>query len=285
MKMGKEILHLLHRDMVLGLFSIRYRWIAAMVVYILILVFSLYQLIVFSEVEGIDHSTLTYTDLLFAIFKGCDYQIINNTNLEFPFSWLIIQLIGPFIIGGYVRDDLFDHSSFLLVRTKHRFSLWMSKLLFSIAIVILTFIFFIMIAFIASIIFLSSSSVWSEYGESTITSLMSTNMTPFAFTIKMMLLPFLIAILTTILHAVLTVFIRPVYALLVILSLLVLSVYSTNRFLPGSYSMILRHQLLDPIRGFSWNVFIFYVLVIFIIAVTFGYLQFKKMDIFSKGKD
>ncbi|PTY74012.1 hypothetical protein B5V88_16475, partial [Heyndrickxia sporothermodurans] len=159
--MVKETLSLFQRDLFLGFFAVRFRWLASMILFVMILLISFYQIKLSSEVEGFNISSITYTDLFYTIFKGTEYQILDEPNAKFPFSWLILQMMGPFIIGGYVREDLFDQSSFLIVRAKHRLSLWLSKLLFSFTVAISMYLFFILAILLTSL-FLSFSFEWSD---------------------------------------------------------------------------------------------------------------------------
>ncbi|WP_202785890.1 hypothetical protein [Heyndrickxia sporothermodurans] len=255
-----------------------------MILFVMILLISFYQIKLSSEVEGFNISSITYTDLFYTIFKGTEYQILDEPNAKFPFSWLILQMMGPFIIGGYVREDLFDQSSFLIVRAKHRLSLWLSKLLFSFTVAISMYLFFILAILLTSL-FLSFSFEWSDYGEKMIKPLLSTTLDPVDFSIDILILPFLVTLLIVIAQGILTVFVRPIYAFFILLSALAVSVFSTSRLLPGSYSMILRHHSLDIENGFTWmNVFI-YILVVLFVIICSGYVLFKKMDIFQKERD
>ncbi|MGE8204973.1 hypothetical protein ACQKP0_10445 [Heyndrickxia sp. NPDC080065] len=285
MKLGKETLSLFKRDLFLGFSSVRFRWITSMSLFVIILIVSFYQLKGLGEIEGIDSSTLTYTDLLFNVFRGKEYPTPDDLNFKFPFLWLIIQLMGPFIIGGYVRDDLFDQSSFLFVRAKQRLSIWMSKLFFAIAVVISMYLIMAIITFLFSIFFLSVSPGWSEYGMKMIKPLIATDITPFVFSIHLFLLPFFITLLIVVVQAIFTVFMRPIYAFIIMLSMLVVSVFTTSRLVPGSYSMILRHHSLDSEYGFTWTMVIIYIIAILLIVVCSGYFLFKKMDIFPKERD
>ena len=83
----------------------------------------------------------------------------------------------------------------------------------------------------------------------------------------------------------LSVFIRPIYALFAILAALIVSVYSSSFLFPGSYSMILRHELVDPNQGFAWSTAIVYLVVIAGLASVIGYIFFNRMDIIQKEEE
>lgn len=283
--MGKEILSLFRRDLSLGFYTIRYRWFASMFLLVIMLVAALYKFNLSSDIGELNFSTLTHTDLVFSVLKGSEYQVIGDPESEFPYTWFIIQLMGPFMLGGYLRDDLFDQSSFLFIRAKHRLSLWVSKLLFSITVVLSMYVFLALMTIVFSFLFLSLSPKWSDYGEENILPLLSSDLTTLTFTVSLMLLPLLIAIVTVVVQAVLSVFMPPIYALIAIIVSLTISVYSTSSLLPGSYSMILRHQSLDQMNGFTWNMVFIYISVVLIVVVISGFIRFKRMDIFPKGKD
>jgi hypothetical protein len=283
--MGKEILSLLKRDLILGFYTIRFRWMFSILIMLVIMLLSLHQIRGLAEVTNMDFSTFTYTDLLFSIFKGTEYQMLGDPESRFPFSWFCIQMLVPFMIGGYLRDDLFHQSSFLLIRVKHRSSIIFSKLLFAFTVVTSLYLFIIIGIMLLSSFFLSFSQVWSDYGKEEIESILISSISPLELSISMVALPFFLSLITAVLQAVLTVFMRPIYATLILLSALAVSVYSTSRLLPGSYSMILRHHSLDSFNGFTWFTVIIYMVIVLSVFVYLGYILFKNMDIFPKGKD
>ncbi|MBP3038802.1 hypothetical protein J9303_04690 [Bacillaceae bacterium Marseille-Q3522] len=283
--MGKEILSLLQRDIMLGFYSIRYRWLFSMGVILMMLLFSLYDLIQSAPIVGYNRSTFTYTDLLFPVFKGEEFQMPGDPGAKFPVPWFFMQIIGPFIFGGYMREDFFQQSSFLFIRAKHRFSIWISKLIFAVVVVLSMYLLIAVMTALLSFSFLSFSPAWSDYGEKEILPKLSLELSLFAFTIHMLLLPFCMTVFTVIIQAVLSVFMRPIYAFLVIAALLAVSVYSTSRFLPGSYSMILRNEAMAPGIGYSWGLLFIYIAFVLLAVVCGGYMLFKKMDIFPKEGD
>lgn len=285
MRMIGEIGTLLHRDLLLGFHYVRYRLLLSMV-YIFILVgLTIYQFHQIALLNNVSISDYTFTDLIYMLLKGTDFQILNNPQMGFPFFWLMIQIICPFIIGGFWREDLFNQASILFVRVHNRLSLWISKLLFCFIVVLSSYLLYLIMTILAASIFLSFSANWSPYGSSVIQPLLAQDITSTYFVVQVFTLPLLSSLLLVTIQGVLSVFIRPIYALFIILSALIVSVYSSSFLFPGSYSMILRHRLVDSYQGFDWQAAILYTLVIVSFVSVFGYILFKRMDIIQKEEE
>lgn len=279
--MLNEVNSLLRRDLVLGLHSLRYRLVFSFLIILVILISALYQLKMWAEIQSVPLSDLTYHDLLFTAFKGKEW-IIGTQNIEFPFSWLFFYLLPPFIIGGYVREDLFFQSSFLVIRSKYRLSLIVSKLLFSLLIILIFYISVFLISLLLGASFLMTDSKWSPFALIEVVPLFSSNVSPNTLVSTMFILSFLVSLLLVTLQTVGTLILKPIYVLLILLSVLTISVFSRSIWLPGSISMIVRHEVFASINGFSSTFSIIYVFSMIILIIFIGIIVFKKIDIFPK---
>lgn len=285
MKLMKETGTLLRRDLLLGFHHLKYRLLLSVLFILLSISLTIYQISQLALLNKVSLSAYTATNLVFMLFRGVDYQVLNNPEISFPFSWLILLIICPFIIGSYLREDLYNQASILFIRTQSRLSLWLSKLLFCCFVVIAIYFLYLVLLVLATYFFLSFSADWSTFGNSMIHPLIAEEMTTTVFSMHVFLLPLLTSLSLGIIHGVLTLFIRPIYALFAILAALIVSVYSSSFLFPGSYSMILRHKLFDLELGFSWSTAIIYLVVIVGLASVVGYAFFNRMDIIQKEEE
>jgi len=76
--MAKEIFFFLYRDVLIGLSSLRYRFLFCLMMFTAMAILSVYQLQTSAELLGMDRNMLTYTDLLFSLFQGVDYEIVEK---------------------------------------------------------------------------------------------------------------------------------------------------------------------------------------------------------------
>lgn len=283
--MAKEIFFFLYRDVLIGLSSLRYRFLFCLMMFTAMAVLSVYQLQTSAELLGMDRNMLTYTDLLFSLFQGVDYEIVEKKFLPFPFSWFLLQMMIPFLLGAYARDDLFLHTSFLFVRAKRRLSIWLAKVLFSLLAVILVFLSFLAVSWLIAAVFFSPDIGFREYGDAKIKPAIGGGWSAGRLTWLTIALPFLLNLCGAAVYTMFSLLIRPVYLFLIFASIYILSVYTANPFLPGSYGMILRHGMFDPARGFSTAACVMYFSVTLLAAGVIGYRLFKRADILYFGKD
>lgn len=285
MKFIRETKTLLHRDLLLGFHYVRNRFLVAIVFMIIIVSLSVYQFDQMAIHNQINLANYTYSDVIFTLFKGVGFEILHDPSSEFPFTWLMVLAFCPFIIGGYVRDDLFNQSSVLFIRARYQLSIWLSKILFCLIIVVLFFAIILLLLIIATALFLSFSSEWGALGIVQIAPLVTKDITPLSFSFQVFMLPLLTSVVLVVIQGMVSVFIRPIYTLFILLSFLIISVFSTKQFFPGSYSMILRHELFTGTQGFNWLGTIGYTGMLVSIVTIGGFLLFKKQDIIQKEEE
>lgn len=105
------------------------------------------------------------------------------------------------------------------------------------------------------------------------------------FSIHAFLLPLLTSVVLAVIQGIGSVFTRPIYILFILLSFLIISIFSVKQFFPGSYSMIVRHELFAGNQGFDCLGAIVYTVVVIIVTTVGGFLLFKKQDIMQKEEE
>lgn len=275
----KELGLLIRRDHILGFYYIRQRIGLAFLFILMMLILSLYHFKQIALVSDLSLSQYTLTDVVIYLFRGVDFNVMYDSGARFPIHWLILLMMCPFIIGDFSREDIHQQSSMLFVRVRSRFSIWLSKLVYSITTVLMFYaLYLIMIAFM-TLVFFSFSLEWGEYSLTSIKPLIEADVSAFSFTVQTICLPIITSIVLSIVHNLLSIFIKPVYIMLVMLAMLIASVFSTTLLLPGSYSMMERFYLLDSLNGFTWFQVALYGLLSVSFVIILGYVFFKRMDI------
>ncbi|HBA04261.1 MAG TPA: hypothetical protein DCW51_10125, partial [Clostridium sp.] len=63
-------------------------------------------------------------DLFFTIYKDLWF---NETSLDIPINWLIINVFLVFILGDFISENIKKDSNYILLRSKKIFLYWISK--------------------------------------------------------------------------------------------------------------------------------------------------------------
>jgi len=273
------------RDIILGFHHMKHRFGIAMLFAIGIVALSTYNFQQHALATDALVTNYTNVDFIFYLFRGVDVSFIHNPGTPFPFIWLMIIIMSPFIIGDYARFDIHNQSSIVFVRVQHRISIWFSKLFVSILVPLIFYIVILIIICISSAIFYSFSFEWGEYSGMNVKPLLTDSVSGLSFAIQTMLLPLIISVVLSIIQTLGSVFVNPVYMLLGIIASLIASVFSTFIILPGSYGMIDRYYLLDGSHGISLSHVLVYSLLIISLVVIIGYFYFQRMDIMGLRGD
>ena len=75
MKLMKETGTLLRRDLLLGFQYVKYRLLLAVLFIVLSVGLTIYQISQMASLNNVSISTYTYTDLLFMLVRGLDFQV------------------------------------------------------------------------------------------------------------------------------------------------------------------------------------------------------------------
>lgn len=223
----------------------------------------------------------TFMDYLFYIFAGIkEYTPSMTDEFLIPVKWLLLFLFILYSTLYYPYRDLSSLGLNILVRTKGRIAWWVSKCIWNICYVLVTYvlIFFTVIVFC----FVMQEPISLDITPMFVNDLLDAASPYDTFSIQLgyiiLLLPMLILIGLNLLQMTLVLFIKPLYSFGMIAVILLSSAYLFTPYLPGNYAMPIRsNYVVENGVSFSGGLIIFLILV----SVSFivGCLYFRRYDI------
>lgn len=223
----------------------------------------------------------TWIDYVFHVFAGEKEYVPSLTEpFVFPVKWLLFHLFILYSTLYYPSRDLSTLGLNILVRTKGRFSWWISKVSWNVcyvlALYIVTFttvgMFCLIIgeplSFNLTSMFINdifnASSPYESYSNKLVSSIL--------------LLPLIISIGLNLVQMTLALFVKPLYSFGLMAVMLLASTYYLHSYLPGNYAMLIRseHVVENGVTFFGGMIT---SVILIAIAVFVGSLYFKRYDI------
>lgn len=226
----------------------------------------------------------TFMDYLFYMFSGIkEYTPSMTEGFLIPVKWLLLFLFILYSTLYYPIRDLSSLGLNILVRTKGRIAWWLSKCIWNICYVSVTY----MLIFLTVIIF---CIVMKEPISLDITPMFVNDLIDAAspydtFSIQLayiiLLLPLLISIGLNLLQMTLVLFIKPLYSFGAIAVILLSSAYLFTPYLPGNYAMPIRSSHVVE-NGLSFSGGLIMFLIIISVSFIVGSLYFRRYDILDE---
>lgn len=271
---------LIKHDLLIGIFYAKLKYVPVFLIFIFLCAhFQNMADISFSH--GITSSYPSFSDYLIDIFKGMEiYQ--KNKPFEIPVSWLMINIYIAYLVSFYPFQDLNGYGQQIILHSKNRKQWWLSKCIWNIS----TVLTFYLIGYLVIFLFLLFSGNFSLPRNKDINLLISNVNTANLQLESVILIGFILPIITSIAISLfqlsLAMFCKPILSCIIIISLLVVSAYSTSPLLLGNYLMILRNNLISLNNGVSEVTGIWISVFLSIFSICSGYLKFKYLDILHK---
>lgn len=264
---------LLKRDIFLGINKIKKRFLLLFVINLAALIYPIY-----SYSQYTSNELFSFWDIIGKGISGIPIILVKEKVFEFPYVWLLLQLSIATINGSFIKDDLFSHSSFVRIRAKSTWKLWISKVIFCL---ILTFILYIFLFGILYCIWKFSGQTttqWTIYSENLIrfTKLQLSQNQMILYSI---LLNFLGTILITIIYGTLSLIMRTVYSYIICVALLFTSVFSDNFILLGNESMLVRQPIFGENILSSIHITLIVQCIISIFFVIIGGIYLSSLEV------
>lgn len=227
----------------------------------------------------------SYGDALLFIFGGMrEFNPSVDTQFIFPALWMLICVLAVVLTVYYPTRDYSDTGMNILIRSESRLLWWLSKYLWAAFAVAL----FYLLAYLALFLLCLITDV-------PLTMRLSSNVNvlfdmhgggllhPHDLAVETMLLPPLVLIACNYIQMTLSLFIRPVFAFIISISILLSSAYYRNMLLIGNYAMPVRNNLflegsIDTATG------ILLCMILITLSVIIGSAKFRKTDILKKGE-
>lgn len=224
------------------------------------------------HVENVITEKLTITDFWIFFFKGMNIYIPAEGNFfQIPVIWILSQVLFSLVVFNYPTQDLYTYGTQILIRTKNRFSWWISKCIWNIFSICLCYF----IAFVSACIF---SFILGQFSFIPSISINDINIELF---VAIFLLPPLTTITITLFQMTLSFILSPVYSFFIVMCYLIASAYYCSPALIGNFSMIIRNQLFEPDGSNNLTAIIVNISLI-VIIILIGLFYFRKHDILKK---
>jgi len=226
----------------------------------------------------------TFIDYLFYIFAGIKEYIPSMTD-EFliPVKWLLLLLFILYSTLYYPYRDLSSLGLNVLLRTKGRTAWWISKCIWNICYVLVTYV----LIFLTVIVFclLMKEPISLDITPMFVNEILDATSPYDTFSIQLayiiLLLPLLMSIGLNLLQMTLVLFIKPLYSFGVIAVILLSSAYLFSPYLPGNYAMPIRsNHVVENGMSFSGGLIVF--LIIFSVSFIVGSIYFRRYDILDE---
>lgn len=219
----------------------------------------------------------TWGDYLFFIMKGMGPFNEKDTQFELNILWLAIYLFLAYIVSFYPFKDLHGYGQLMLIRSQKRNYWWVSKCVWNMGSITL----FYAVIWLVTLLFSLCTGTLSLIPTSEIQSLLSktsaTDVQPSTMLLRGLLMPWMVSCSISLLQMTISMITRPIFGILFVCVVLIVSVFTDSFLTPGNYLMALRWHLpsIDCLHATLLAV------PVSIAAVTVGLFYFKKRDIFS----
>lgn len=222
---------------------------------------------------------MNFIDNVFYMLCGCEYIVPEKIkDMQIPISWMAIQFLCGFITLDYIQSDQNGIGKIILLKIRSKLSWWLSKCLCLICMVIgLYGLLYIVCAIVAVINYRLSGGLHMELLK-LVCKFDNTYVYSDMMNIYIMVTPLIVSIGITLLQAGITQYLSPVIAIVIVLSIDVISVFSNSKILWGNWGMILRSNLCLQDGIVMWQS-ITAGIIIGAIGIVAGGIRFCKKDI------
>ncbi|PET37892.1 hypothetical protein CN520_24445 [Bacillus cereus] len=264
---------LLKRDFFLGLDKIKKSFLLLLSINLLIFIFPIYFYHAYMPGEF-----FSFWDIIGKNIGGIPIKLVEEKVFEFPYAWLLLQLCIITIIGNYIKDDLLSHSSFVRIRAKSIWKLWISKIIFCLITAIIFYIFLFGITYFVWRLSGHITTQWTTQSENIVRF---TKLQPFSnqLVLYSILINFGGTIFITSLYSTLSLIMRTVYSYIFCVSLLFLSIFSNNVFFLGNESMLMRQPLFGENIISSIYICLIIQFILSVICIILGGAYLSKLEI------
>lgn len=202
-----------------------------------------------------------------------------RTGLDIPLAWMLIQFLCGFVTVDYVSSDQKEIGRDILLRTRSKTRWWFSKCICVTMMVLVIYVIMWAICAIVAGINYKISGGMNLPLLGMVCGIKGSYMYSAAMPVYIMVVPLICSLSVTLFQMALSQFVTPVIALVIVLSVDVVSAFTDTSLLWGNWSMILKSSLAVENGGISVQFAIVASIVLAVIGVSAGCIQFNKKDI------
>lgn len=277
--MKTKFTKLIKRDLIFGFENNKYKFIGVTFIFIAVIWINIANIQGAAFELGRSSKDINFTDLFFSLFKGIDYNA-----LPLPVNWILIHIYVTYLIGSYCYDDLSEDSAHAIVRMGHRRGIWISKVIWMIATVMVFYLILLAILLIFSTTMFELSFQWSNFSKESILATLQSNYSGIQFVLLTLCIYILASITMSILQMLISFIVKPAYIYLINISMLVISLYINQFMLPIQGSLLLRQNIFDGMYPINPINTIVYNLAVFILVLIIGSIYIRKFDMLVSQK-
>lgn len=230
-------------------------------------------------------------DFLFGLFKGEIPYVVNTyESMRIPFTvpplYVLFNFYLSWIIGYYPLKDMNNLGKMVMLKHRTKKKWWLNKCIWNVC-TILSCYFVGYLTFIVALVvkgdfsFHCNRSLLKEIiNNDKVDYTRIASLSRSSLIIICIVIPVIISIGLSMMQMFLSLIIKPVYSQVIILSILIMSVFSCKVFLPGNYLMIIRNKLILTDSGVPSNIGLLIGILMMIIGGSAGFIVIKKRDIF-----
>jgi len=224
---------------------------------------------------------------IFCIFKGIkEYMPDTTTSLELPLIFMFIYFLLAYMIGDYAVKDMTHYGLQIIVRIQSKTNWWIVKVLWT-TINVFIYHFFVYLgigaAYIAFSLFHNNEICIVPYSYDAVKMVLKgipdyTEAFIFEMSAAACVLPFLMSLAISIVQMLFTLFMKPIYSFIIVVSMYALSFYYCNIYGLANYMMLYRNHLMNE-NGTNVVYGIVIAAVLYIFAAWVGSVYINKKDL------
>ena len=224
-------------------------------------------------------------DTIFFIQGGYDpVLIIKEGKIVFPFVWMLIQFLVPFMIYSYCNDDCEGVGIDFLMKCRSRRLWWNSKCLWNCLTVLSVYAIQYATAFVYGLCNGNlSMKINYELFEKISNKSVPDNPANVWIIVYMLVMPVVVSLVTALVQMTISMFTNPMIGMLAVMAWNVMSVFINNPLMIGNNSMVVRSSVYNAQRIQVWQS-VAVCLVVYIVVYVAGMIGFNKKDILVKKK-
>ncbi len=223
-----------------------------------------------------NYEIINTNSLIFEIFKGCKYiessTELSTSGFKLPVIWLFINSFIIYAVGNYFYEDIKINGKYVLIRVKKMQYIYLSKIIWSIIIIILYYSFLLLISAVLGYLFRTDIYKYIDPNYLKIDTLDLIK--------NIFVLYTLTSISLVVIFITLTLKIKPVYAFLIDIVLCTSSIFVESELFIGQHSLLIRHTPFDLVHNFTMYDSIIYNLIITTGVIAIGSVLAAKKEVF-----
>lgn len=219
------------------------------------------------------------SDIILNMFVGNEpFNPLSQEGIHIAIEWLMFFALLFSSVGYYIIDDLRKNSVSFLLRTKSKPQWWISKIIWCVLLVIIYYALFFLCAVICAAFFGKISFIPNEVIAYEMFDIDVAGISVLRFIFSVLVLPLVISISVAVIESVISLILKPIYALLIVICYLALSAFYLSPCFLFNYSMLIRDNF-DGVCGVANFYGALISVCVFAVGIFVGIVLIKRKDI------